>query len=119
MPLEDCLNGQREKNFIYRLKTGFTIKTLSHLLSCPDKTIKETSIRTIFTTYIQLMFKIIREMNHVIFPGKEQLCRFLAKIFKTINAVLTALNFALKHLATLHNKEIPTALTSILLPTSA
>ena len=59
----------------------------NHLLSCPDKTIKETSIRTIFTTYIQLMYKIIREMNHVIFPAKEQLRRFLPKIFKTIKNI--------------------------------
>ena len=81
--------SEREKLYIclLRLKTGFTIKTLSHLLSCPDKTIKETSIRTIFTTYIQLMYKIIREMNHVIFPAKEQLRRFLPKIFKTIKNI--------------------------------
>lgn len=78
-----------EKLFIclLRLKTGFSIKTLSHLLSCPSKTIKETTIRTIFTTYIQLIYKIFRQMNHVIFPGKEQLRRYLPKVFKTIKNV--------------------------------
>ena len=98
--------SEREKLYIclLRLKTAFTIKTLSHLLSCPDKTIQETSIRTIFTTYIKLMYKIIREMSHVIFPPKEQLCHFLPKIFKTINIrrsvdcnefrIETSLNFA-------------------------
>ena len=98
--------SEREKLYIclLRLKTAFTIKTLSHLLSCPDKTIQETSIRTIFTTYIKLMYKIIREMSHVIFPAKEQLCHFLPKIFKTINIrcsvdcnefrIETSLNFA-------------------------
>ena len=66
---------------------GFAIKTLSHLLSCPYKTIKETTIRTIFTTYIQLMFKIFRQMERVMFPSKEKLRRFLPKIFKTIKNV--------------------------------
>jgi len=33
------------------------------------------------------MYKIIREMNHVIFPAKEQLCCFLLKIFKTIKNI--------------------------------
>ena len=45
--------SSKEKLFIYllQLKKGFTIKTLSILLSCPGKKIKETSIRDIFTTY--------------------------------------------------------------------
>ena len=45
--------SSKEKLFIYllQLKKGFTIKTLSILLNCPGKKIKETSIRDIFTTY--------------------------------------------------------------------
>lgn len=34
------------------------------------------------------MYKIIREMNHVIVPAKEQLCCFPPKIFKTIKNIL-------------------------------
>ena len=50
----DCLNGILKRNCsfaFYDSKKGFTIKTLSILLSCPGKKIKETSIRDIFTTY--------------------------------------------------------------------
>ena len=64
--------SEREKLYICPLKTAFTIKTLSHLLSCP-----------------------------VIFFQ-----RFSRP--STFDALLTAMNFALKHLSTLHNKEIPT-----------
>ena len=51
--------SSKEKLFIHllQLKKGFTIKTLSILLICPGKKIKETSIRDIFTTYTQLMYK--------------------------------------------------------------
>ena len=53
---------------LLRLRTGFTIKTLSVLLSTPDKPIKGTAVRDIFTTFIQLMYKIFREMEDVMFP---------------------------------------------------
>ena len=44
--------SSQEKLYIclLRLKTGFSIVTLSHLLSCHGRTIKETTIRTIFTS---------------------------------------------------------------------
>ena len=79
----------RESLFIclLRLKMGFSIKTMSCLLSCSDREIKETTIRTIFTTYIQLVYKIFREMSRVIFPSKEHMRRFLPKVFKTIRNV--------------------------------
>ena len=57
----NCLNGLLKRNCsfaFYDSKKGFTIKTQSILLSCPGKKIKETSIRDIFTTYTQLMYKI-------------------------------------------------------------
>ena len=53
---------------LLRLRTGFTIKTLSVLLSTPDKPIKGTAVRDIFTTFIQSKYKIFREMEDVMFP---------------------------------------------------
>ena len=65
---------------LLRLRTGFTIKTLSVLLSTPDKPIKGTAVLDIFTTFIQLMYKIFREMEDVMFPTRETLP------FSTINS---------------------------------
>ena len=81
--------SSEERLFIclLRLKRGFTIKTMSILLSTPDKQIKETSIRDIFTTYIQLMYKIFRDMRRVMFPSKELMQRFLPRVFKTIKRI--------------------------------
>ncbi|XP_044182902.1 uncharacterized protein LOC122963498 isoform X1 [Acropora millepora] len=72
---------------LLRLRRGFTIKTLSLLLSTPDKQIKDTSIREIFTTFIQLMYKVFRDMRRVMFPSKEVLQRFLPRVFKTIKRI--------------------------------
>lgn len=78
----------REKLFIclLRLKSGFTVKTISVLLS-GERRIGETTIRNIFTTFIQLMFKIFRQMEDVMFPSKEHLQRFRPKVFKTIKNI--------------------------------
>lgn len=78
--------SSREKLYIclLRLRTGFTIKILSVLLSTPDKPIKRTAVRDIFTTFIQLMYKIFREMEDVMFPMRETLRRFLPRVFKTM-----------------------------------
>ncbi|XP_031573596.1 uncharacterized protein LOC116307468 [Actinia tenebrosa] len=57
---------------------------MSVLLSTPDKPIKETTVRDIFTTFIQLMYKIFREMEDVMFPTRETLRRFLPRVFKTM-----------------------------------
>ena len=72
---------------LLRLERGFTIKTLSLLLSTPDKQIKDTSIREIFTTFTQLMYKVFRDMRRVMFPSKEVLQRFLPRVFKTIKRI--------------------------------
>ena len=56
---------------ILRLRRGYTIKSLAVLLSTPDRTIKETQIRRIFTTYVQLMFKVFRDMQDVMFLTRE------------------------------------------------
>ena len=57
----------RECLFIYllRLKRGFMIKTMAILLSSCDRLVKEHLIRKFFTTCIQLMYKIFRDMEHV------------------------------------------------------
>ena len=70
-----------------RLRRGYTIKSLAVLLSTPDRTIKETQIRRIFTTYIQLMFKVFRDMQDVMFPTRGKLKRYLPKVFKTLKDV--------------------------------
>jgi len=81
--------SSEERLFIclIRLRRGFTVKTLSILLSTPDKQIKETTIRDIFTTYIQLMYSVFRDMKKVMFPSKEILQKFLPRVFKTIKRI--------------------------------
>lgn len=69
---------------LLRLKTGFAFKTMSILLSTPENKISQWSLRNIFTTYIQLLYKIFRDMEYVMFPSKESMRRFLPKVFKTM-----------------------------------
>ena len=45
---------------LLRLKRGFTIKPMSLMLSTPDKQINDTSIREIFASFIQLMYKVVK-----------------------------------------------------------
>lgn len=81
--------SNREKLFIclVRLKRGFTVRTLAVLLSSSTKSIQETIIRKIFTTFIQLMYKIFRDMEEVMFPPRAIMSRFLPKVFKTMKKV--------------------------------
>jgi hypothetical protein len=72
---------------LLRLRRGFTIKTMAFLLSTPDRTIKETTIRKFFTTFIQLIYKVFRDMESVMFPTRDMLRRFLPKVFKTMRNV--------------------------------
>ena len=89
--LERAKNGPdsrfsaREKLFIclLRLRRGFTVKTMAIHLSSPQRRIEETYIRRIFITFIQLMYKVFRDMETVMFPTKEHLRKFLPKVFKT------------------------------------
>lgn len=85
----DSIFSTQEKLFIclLRLRRGFTIKTLALLLSTPQRNIEETMIRKIFTTFIQLMYKIFRDMENIMFPTKEHLKKFLPKVFKTMKNV--------------------------------
>ena len=79
----------REKLFIclLRLKRGFTVKTLSALLSTPDRKIKPSHVRKIFTTFIQLMYVTFRDMQNFMFPQRAQLSKFLPKVFKTMRKI--------------------------------
>ena len=79
----------REKLFIclLRLKRGFTVKTMAVLLSSDDRTVKETTIRKFFTTYIQVMYKIFRDMETIMFPTRDQMRGSLPKVFKTLKNI--------------------------------
>lgn len=70
-----------------RLRKGFSCKTLAFLLSSPDRSIKETTVRKFFTTFLQLMYKIFRDMETTMFPTRERLVKYLPKVFKTMKKV--------------------------------
>ena len=74
----------REKLIIclVRLRRVFTLKTLAALLSLPDRKVEQTLARKIITTHIQLMYKILRDMQTVMFPERAHLKRFIPKVFK-------------------------------------
>ena len=57
----------RRKTVYLSTKTykRLTINTMSLLLSTPDKQIKDTSIREIFTTFTPLMYKVFHAMRKV------------------------------------------------------
>ena len=69
-------NGQEAKcsteEMLYvcllRLRRAYTIKSLAVILSTPNRTIKKTLVRKIFTTYIQLLYEVFREQQDVMFP---------------------------------------------------
>ena len=63
------------------------MKTLAALLSSPDKKIEQTLVRKIFTTYIQLMYKIFRDMQTVMFPERVHFRRFIPKVFKAMKNI--------------------------------
>ena len=81
--------SSREKLFIclLRLKRGFTVKTLSALLSTPDRKIERSHVRKNFATFIQLMYVTFRDMQNFMFPQRAQLSRFLPKVFKTMRKI--------------------------------
>ena len=57
------------------------------LLSSDDRTVKETTIRKFFTTYIQVMYKIFRDMETIMFPTRDQMRGSLPKVFKTLKNI--------------------------------
>ena len=69
------------------IKKSIYHKTLAVLLSTPDRTISETLVRKIFTTYIQLMYKVFLDMQDIMLPTRGKLKRFLPKVFKTLKDV--------------------------------
>ena len=79
----------REQLFlcILRLRRGFMIKTMAILLSSEARPVKESTIRKFFTTYIQLMYKVFRDMETVMFPTRDQMQGSLPKVFKTMKNI--------------------------------
>ena len=61
------LNRRSAVVCLLRLRRAYTIKSLAVILSTPNRTIKETLVRKIFTTYIQLLYKVFRDMQDVCF----------------------------------------------------
>jgi hypothetical protein len=78
--------SNREKLFIclVRLRRGFTLRTMAILLSSPARCIERTTISKIFTTFIQLMYKVFRDMEEVMFPPRCVMLRYLPRVFKTM-----------------------------------
>ena len=54
----------------FEITEGIHDKNNGNLLSSPQRRIEETYIRRIFTTFIQLMYKVFRDMETVMFPTK-------------------------------------------------
>ena len=81
--------SSKEKLFIClpRLKREFTLKTLSALLSTPDRKIEPSHVQNIFTTFIQLMYVTFRDMQNFMFPQRAQLSKLLPKVFKTMRKI--------------------------------
>ena len=66
--------SSREKLFtcLLRLKRGFTLNTIAALLSTPNRKINFSYIGKIFTTFIQLMYVIFRDMQNFMFQCKKR-----------------------------------------------
>ena len=104
-------NGQEAKcskeEMLYvcllRLRRAYTIKSLAVILSTPSRTIKETLVRKIFTTYIQLLYKVFRDMQDVMFPTRGKMRHFLPKVFKTMKDVQCFVDCTEFHVQTLRN----------------
>ena len=89
--------------YLLRLRRAYTIKSLAVILSTPNRTIKETLVRKIFTTYIQLLYKVFRDMQDVMFPARGKIRRFLAKVFKTMKDVRCVVDCTEFHVQTSRN----------------
>ena len=79
----------REKLFIcfVRLRRGFTLKTVSILLGSPKKSVEQTIIRKIFTTFVQFMYKVFRDMETVMFPSWTIMVGYLPRVLKTMKKI--------------------------------
>ena len=104
-------NGQEAKcsteEMLYvcllRLRRAYTIKSLAVILSTPNRTVKETLVRKIFTTYIQLLYKVFRDMQDVMFPTRGKMRHFLPKVFKTMKDVRCVVDCTEFHVQTSRN----------------
>lgn len=69
------------------------------MLSTPQRKIEKSMIGKIFTTFIQLIYKIVRDMDVVMFPQRAVVRRNLPKVFKTmkkIRCVIDCTEFAVE-----------------------
>ena len=79
-------------------------------------------MRKIFTTYIQLMYKIIRDMQTLLFPERAHLKRFIPKIFKAmknIRCIVDCTEFKIECSRNFARRVILSLLTSIVILSSA
>ena len=67
---------------LVRLRRGYDIPTMSHMFS-----ISPTHIRTIFITWIQLLYHHFNDVRHLMFPDRAHLKRFLPRSFKSFRNV--------------------------------
>lgn len=97
----DSTITDREKLYItlLRLRRGYTLETMAVMLSTPQRKIEKSMIGKIFTTFIQLIYKIVRDMDVVMFPQRAVVRRNLPKVFKTmkkIRCVIDCTEFAVE-----------------------
>ena len=88
---------------LFRLRRAYIIKSLAVILSTPNRTIKETLVWKIFTTYIQLLYKVFRDMQDVMFPTRGKMRHFLPKVFKTMKDVHCVVDCTEFHVQTSRN----------------
>ena len=67
---------------LVRLRRGYDITTMSHMFS-----ISPTHVRTIFITWIQLLYHHFNDIRHLMFPDRAHLKRFLPRSFKAFRNV--------------------------------
>ena len=86
-PKSDFSSREKLVTCLQRLKRGFTVKTLSALLSTPDRKIEPSHVWKIFTTFIQLMSVTFQDMQNFMFPQRVQLSKFPHRVFKTMRKI--------------------------------
>ncbi|XP_066917504.1 uncharacterized protein [Clytia hemisphaerica] len=62
---------------LLRLRRGFNIMTIAHFYS-----VSESTIRTIFTTWIMFIFHHFKSIAHQFFPERQAFRKFLPKVFR-------------------------------------
>ena len=83
----DFSSSEKLFSCLLRLMRGFTLKTLAAFLSTLERKIDPSYVRKIFTTFVQLMYVTLRDMQQFVFPQRAQISRFLPKVFKTTRKI--------------------------------